>query len=114
MCLPTIDLILRHLKRVIRNSKNIKSVFVASDNDYMIEDLTNALARMEVTVHKQSNPVSPHLDLVILGRANYFIGNCISSYSSFVARERDVKGLPVFFWGFPPDRFVNSNSRDEL
>lgn len=48
MCLPSFDLIVRHLKRVIRNGNDIKSVFVASDNNYMIEELTKALARMEV------------------------------------------------------------------
>lgn len=48
MCLPSFDLIVRHLKRVIRNGSNVKSVFVASDNNYMIEELTKALARMEV------------------------------------------------------------------
>ena len=48
MCLPSFDLILRHIKRVIRRDKNIKSVFVASDNTYMIDELNNALARMEV------------------------------------------------------------------
>lgn len=49
MCLPSIDLIVRHLKRIIRSGSNIKSVFVASDNNYMISDLTKALARMEVS-----------------------------------------------------------------
>lgn len=53
---------------------------------------------------RQEENVSPHLDLAILGRANYFIGNCISSYSSFVAREREVKGYPTYFFGFPPEK----------
>ncbi|XP_015108530.1 GDP-fucose protein O-fucosyltransferase 1 [Diachasma alloeum] len=114
MCLPSLELILKHIKRVIRNGKNIKSVFVASDSNYMIGDLSKALSRMEITVHRQPDPVSPHLDLAILGRANYFIGNCISSYSAFVARERDVKGYPTFFWGFPPERSSTSTPREEL
>ncbi|XP_031840852.2 O-fucosyltransferase 1 isoform X3 [Nomia melanderi] len=113
MCLPSFDLIVRHLKRVIRNGKDIKSVFVASDNNYMIEELTKALARMEVSVFKQTSPASPHLDLAILGRANYFIGNCISSFSAFVAREREVKGYPTFFWGFPTER-SSSMTHEEL
>lgn len=50
MCLPSFDVILLHLKRVIRNSKDVKSVFVASDNNYMIPELTKALSRMEVSV----------------------------------------------------------------
>ncbi|XP_063984273.1 GDP-fucose protein O-fucosyltransferase 1 [Diachasmimorpha longicaudata] len=114
MCLPSWELILKHIKRVIRNGKNVKSVFVASDSNYMIEDLSKALSRMEITVHRQPDPVSPHLDLAILGRSNYFIGNCISSYSAFVARERDVKGYPTFFWGFPPERSSTSPTREEL
>lgn len=65
-------------------------------------------------VFRQTDPVSSHLDLAILGRANYFIGNCISSFSAFVARERDVKGYPTYFWGFPPERSSPSISREEL
>ena len=52
MCLPPFDLILRHLKRVIRNNKDVKSVFVASDNNYMIPELTKALSRMEVNIRQ--------------------------------------------------------------
>lgn len=104
MCLPSFELIVRHLKRVIRNGNDIKSVFVASDNNYMLDKLGEALARMKIPVFRQEPPASPHLDLAILGRANYFIGNCISSFSAFVAREREVKGFPTFFWGFPNER----------
>ncbi|XP_001602191.2 GDP-fucose protein O-fucosyltransferase 1 [Nasonia vitripennis] len=113
MCLPSFEVIVRHLKRVIRNGKDIKSVFVASDNNYMIPELTKALERMDIKVFKQEEN-SPHLDLAILGRANYFIGNCISSFSAFVAREREVKGYPTYFWGFPPERTLSSVTHEEL
>lgn len=114
MCLPSFDLIVRHLKRVIRYGNDVKAVFVASDNNYMINELTKALARMEVKVYRQDQPASPHLDLAILGRANYFIGNCISSFSAFVAREREVKGFPTYFWGFPTERSLSSITHEEL
>ena len=105
MCLPSFEVIIRHIKRVIRNGKDVKSVFVASDFDHMVNKLTQALSRIGVSVHKQDTEKgSPHLDLVILGRSNYFIGNCISSFSAFVVREREVRGYPSYFWGFPPDK----------
>ncbi|KAL6439207.1 hypothetical protein ACFW04_003855 [Cataglyphis niger] len=110
MCLPSFELIVRHLKRVIRNGNNIKSVFVASDSNHMLDKLGEALARMKIPVFRQEPPASPHLDLAILGRANYFIGNCISSFTAMVAREREVKGFPTFFWGFPNEKAFISHS----
>lgn len=75
-------------------------MFVASDSNHMLEDLQSSLKNLDVTVLKLQ-PSNPHLDLAILGQANYFIGNCVSSFAAFVKRERDTKGLPSEFWSFP-------------
>lgn len=88
------------MKRAIKKLENIKYVFVASDSNHMINDLKKGLHHAEISVTRLQ-PMNPHLDLAILGQANYFIGNCVSSYSAFVKRERDARGLPSEFWSFP-------------
>ncbi|KAF5281248.1 hypothetical protein FQA39_LY05134 [Lamprigera yunnana] len=120
MCLPSKETIIRQLKRAVKNYNNadnhkndpIKAVFVASDNNHMLEDLSSALKRMNIQVFKYSTN-NPHMDLAILGQSNYFIGNCISSYSAFVKRERDAMGYPSGFWGFPIEKST-TQSHDEL
>lgn len=109
LCMPTREIIIRQLKRKIklfkdRNKNNdIRSIFVASDNNHMLEDLNKNLKKMGV-IAKKLNEDSPHVDLAILGMANDFIGNCVSSYSAFVKRERDAKGFPSSFWAFPKEK----------
>lgn len=49
MCLPSKETVVRQLKRVLRNVKGAVAVFVASDSNHMISDLTEAVKRMEVS-----------------------------------------------------------------
>lgn len=60
MCLPSFELIVRHLKRVIRNGNDVKSVFVASDGNHTLDELGKALARMKVISYVY------HVDIVSL------------------------------------------------
>ena len=68
---------------------------------------------LQVSVYKMPNP-EPHVDLAILGQANYFIGNCISSFTAFAKRERDVYGLPSGFWAFPTIKHIKHKKNEEL
>jgi peptide-O-fucosyltransferase len=109
ICMPMQEIILRKIKRVIKRVKEsqknneIKSIFVASDNNHLIEYLNEQLKRMKVQAFRLPEN-NPHVDLAILGRSNYFIGNCVSSFSAFVKRERDSRGFPSEFFGFPIEK----------
>ncbi|XP_055902803.1 GDP-fucose protein O-fucosyltransferase 1 [Eupeodes corollae] len=118
LCMPPKEVIIKQLKRLIKQVKQthknneVRSIFVASDSNHMISELNTALARMNITAHKVSND-NPHLDLAILGLSNHFIGNCISSYSAFVKRERDVMGFPSYFWAFPKEKERHHTAKHE-
>lgn len=109
LCMPSKENIIRQIKRQIKTFKElnknneIKSVFVASDNNHLLEDLNKNLKRMGIVAVKLDEN-NPHVDLACLGKSNHFIGNCISSFSAFVKRERDAKGFPSTFWAFPKEK----------
>lgn len=107
-CFPSKDTIIQQIRRVMRSMKDVASIFVASDSNHMITELKETFNHLAVEKYPENNP---HVDLAILGRANHFIGNCVSSFSAFVKRERDVRGFPSSFWAFPPKK---STVRDEL
>ncbi|CAH0726682.1 unnamed protein product, partial [Brenthis ino] len=100
MCLPQKMEIIKQVKRALKKYRHIKYIFIASDSNHMKEDFESALEYLDVSILRLK-PSNPHLDLAILGQANYFIGNCVSSFTAFVKRERDIKGLPSEFWSFP-------------
>ena len=99
LCMPSDEIIITQLKRVIVQYK-AKSVFVASDHDHMISRINKSFKKTAINAFKLDQD-NPHLDLAILARANHFVGNCVSSFSAFVKRERDVLGFPSSFWAFP-------------
>lgn len=117
--MPSQESIIRKLKRIIKKVKDIqktnevKSIFVASDNNHMIEYINEKLRRMNIKAFRLPEN-NPHVDLAILGRANYFVGNCVSSYSAFVKRERDARNFPSEFWGFPYEKSQRKTQHEEL
>ncbi|KAF4526804.1 hypothetical protein B566_EDAN016631 [Ephemera danica] len=106
MCMPPREQVVRQLKHLMR-ARNYTAVFVASDNDHMLSELKSGLKHLKVSVHKLEPP-NPHIELAVLGQANHFVGNCISSFSASVKRERDAKGLPSSFWAFPSERTIKA------
>ena len=45
------------------------------------------------------DPHLPMVDQAVLMKAHHFIGNCVSSFTAFVKRARDVNQMETSFWG---------------
>ncbi|XP_013394458.1 GDP-fucose protein O-fucosyltransferase 1 [Lingula anatina] len=100
LCFPSEKTIISQVKKVVKKHK-LGAVFVATDNDPMVQKLKKSLEKLKVKTVVTTHPSdSPHMDLAILGKADFFIGNCVSTFSAFAKRERDAKGLPSAFWAF--------------
>lgn len=98
MCLPSENEVVRLTTKVVKE-ENAKFVYVATDRNPMLKALEEALHGFGIKV-VHLDPFPPQIDLIILGQADHFIGNCVSSFTSFVKRERDVNKKPTSFFGF--------------
>ncbi|CAH1776158.1 unnamed protein product [Owenia fusiformis] len=96
ICYPSEETILRQVKNAVLKT-NAKHIFVATDKNPMIKELEQHLKEQKVKVH-HLDPWLPLIDLAILGKSDHFIGNCVSSFTAFVKRHRDVHDLPSSFW----------------
>lgn len=98
LCRPGADTVISQLGEAIRDT-GLSHVFVASDSDHMLREFRASFSGAGVRVTRLAED-DFRLDLVILERGELFIGNCVSSFSAFVKRSRDVAGRPSAFWGF--------------
>lgn len=110
ICQPSKGEILSKIENVIEKT-GINRIFVASDKNHMLDDLEKHLNRFKVKAYKL-DVNNPQADLAILGRADHFIGNCVSSFSAFVKRERDVQNKTSSFWGLADQNDMKNKNLD--
>ena len=120
MCEPTKEDYINGVQSALEQSHSC-IVYVASDLKSSSEllssdELKPPSSRTDcdsVTVFsQQSGNDDPYVDLAVMAQGSHFIGNCVSSFTAIVVRERmysrRAEKLPVSYWGDEYGRISSS------
>jgi len=121
ICGPTEQMIVKQVASIVKKI-GAKSVYVGTDKDDLKGPITSYLKKMKLNAYVTSqgpadrNKADVHMDLYIMAQSDYFIGNCMSTFSSIPVRERVVngKGDATEFFGVPKDKSEDEIEHSEL
>lgn len=115
LCMPSDETIISYIGTAItklNSSIDELAVYISTDNDtpYLWSKLSSEFPNIDFVTPKATYSNStisvshserePMIDLYLMAKSNYFIGNCISSFTAFVSRMRKArkdKEKTVFF-----------------
>lgn len=101
MCAPSKNAVIKKVKKYLQQTKATR-LFIGTDNDPMLKEFKKAFKNIKVSLHRRmtdEDKDSAMIDIAIMAKAEYFIGNCVSSFSAFVRRQREAAGKKVAFFG---------------
>ena len=96
-CLPDVDTIVTQTKKTLVQC-GLHKLLIATDQSAYTKEFQQALGDDYTIVHV--DPWLPVIDAYLLSNTRHFIGNCVSSFSSFVSRQQTLSsaGANVVFW----------------
>ncbi|RNA29388.1 GDP-fucose O-fucosyltransferase 1 [Brachionus plicatilis] len=103
LCFPSNELILEKLDDVLikKLNRTVKNIYIATDKNPMIHEIRDHFAKKDLELNLvHHDPWLPIIDLAVLMKSEYFIGNCVSSFTAFVVRDRIIKSTGFEFWAF--------------
>jgi len=96
LCLPSLKIILNTVQHAV-NKIGASVVYVATDRHPLVTQLQSQLGP-DIDIYHQ-DPWLPQVDQHVLIQSDLFIGNCVSSFTSYVTRARNVLNKETLFWG---------------
>ncbi|XP_066927610.1 GDP-fucose protein O-fucosyltransferase 1-like isoform X2 [Clytia hemisphaerica] len=111
MCNPPKEDIIQKVVHHIKKMK-LKALFIATDNDPMIKDFKKAFKAIKfpVSIHRrvhkdvETECDGPLIDIALMSKADMFIGNCVSSFTAFVRRQRFSRGKQMDFFNLKSNK----------
>lgn len=119
ICVPGVPDIVTQIQYAQEHlGREFKAVYVAAKRFRDVRDLGAMLREndMHLDIVHYEDPVThkgdKYMDLFAMGEADWFVGQCYSSYTAIAIRQRTyIYERPSVFFGFTPEDWDTKNTR---